>query len=803
MIYGIRRLLRTPLATSLAVLSLAFGIGANSAIFNIYEALVLRPLPVAASSELVAIRSFHPLFGEGRYISYPLYKDLASHISLLSGLAVRSARQFNLNNGGIAERVFGEFVSENYYDLLGVRPTIGRLFTADDQFSTVAVLSYSCWTQKFGSDPHVVGKKIFIDAKPFVVVGVTAREFRGTEIGSQVDIQIPATAVGQILGGQDRLKEPRASWLEAIGRLKPGVSIHAANAEMERVYSGLKDPNIVGPDRLQLISAAKGISPLRSEYSEQLAILLAVTASVLLLTCLNVSSFLFARAFARRQENAIHAAIGARPMALASQPVIESLLLSLFGALLGFAVVLPLANNFVRFFASETVTESLGAAIDWRVFGFGVLAASLSAVAVAAYPAIWMAFSNPAELLKEGGTITGHRGAARLGNGLITAQVAISTILVFGTVLFVRTAQSLETNSTGFSSQNLLFASLDPASSGYNVQQTKQFYTDILDRVRSIPGVLHVGLSRLAPLSSDIDANTICADTYRPAKDEKMEQNVNTISPDYFSAVGIQLLAGRDFSLRDAATSPPVAIVNRRMAQDLFGTSNAIGHRIGIGCDNPSQANIEVVGVVTDARYDSLRDNPARLVYIPYLQNDENLRLTLNAEVSGSTEAMVATIRHQVSTVDPNVPLFQVRTMSEQMDQSLWREHLLARLAGFFSVLALVLCGLGIYSVLTYSIQQRTREIGLRLSLGASRSNVVVLLLRAVLWWILGGLLLGIPVAILVVRSASAVLYGITTLDLGAILATTSIIVVCAVLAVARPASRAMALDPATILRFQ
>ena len=802
-IYGIRRLLRTPLATTVAIVSLGFGIGATAAIFSIYEALVLRPLPVTSPSDLVAFRSFHPLFGEGRYISYPLYQDLRSHLSSLSGLAVRSSRQLNLNNAGTAERVFGEFVSENYYDVLGVQPALGRLLTAADESNAVAVLMYGCWRQRFGGDPQIVGKKIFIDAKPFVIVGVGARDFRGTEVGSEVDVQIPVTAVGQVLGGPDRLRQPRTSWLEAFGRLRARVSIDAANAETQRVYKGLRDPNIVGPDRLQLVSAARGVSPLRALYSEQLIVLLAVAGGVLLLTCLNVSTFLFARAFARRQESAILAALGARPLALAGQPVIESLLLSVFGAVLGFAVVLPLTHTVVRFFPSATVAENLGALIDWRVLSFGAFAALFSSLIVGTYPAIWAAFSNPAELLKEGNTIAGQRSAARLGNGLLAAQVAISTILVFGTVLLVRTVQSLESNPSGFVGQNLLFASLDPPSSGYKLLQTQEFYTDLLDRIRTVPGVLHVGLSRLAPLSGDIDSNTICADTYRPGQGEKMEQNVNTISPDYFSAVGISMLAGRDFSRLDTATSPRVVIINRRMAQDLFGSGTAIGHRIGIGCDAPKQANIEIVGVVSDARYDSLRQTPARVAYIPYLQNDENLRLTLNANILGSVDQMVAAIRHEVGAIDPNIPLYDVRTMSEQMGQSLWREHLLARLAGFFSFLALILCGLGIYSVLAYSVQQRTREIGLRLSLGASRSSVVVLVLRNALWWSAAGLVLGIPIAVVVVRSASALLYGVATIDVGTILVTISIIFLCACLAAVPPASRAVSLDPARVLRFQ
>lgn len=791
------------MATTVAILSLAFGIGATSAIFSIYEALVLRPLPVTAPSELVAFRSFHPLFGEGRYISYPLYKDLQSHLSSLSALAVRSARQLNLNNSGASERVYGEFVSENYYDVLGVQPALGRLLNPADEANSVAVLSYSCWRQRFGGDPEIVGKKIFLDAKPFEVIGVTPRDFHGTEIGSPLDVQIPVTSSSQVLGGADRLKQPRISWLEAIGRLRPGVSIDAANGETERVYKNLRDPNIVGPDRLQLISAARGISPVRSLYSEQFFILLAVAAGVLLLTCLNVSSFLFARTFARRQENAVLAALGARPLALAGLPVIESLLLSIVGAGLGYAMILPLSRTLIRFFPAATVTQNLGTVIDWRVSAFGVLAALLSALVVGIYPAIWAALSNPGELLKEGSTIAGTRGAARLGNSLLAAQVAISTMLVFGTVLFVRTAQSLESIPSGFAGENLLFASLDPASSGYKLPQTRQFYSDLLDHLHALPGVLHVGLSRLAPLNGDVDANTICADIYRPTKGEKMEQNVNTVSPDYFAAAGIAMLTGRDFNQHDNASSPPVTIINRHMARDLFGEGNAIGHRIGIGCDDPKQANIEVVGVVSDALYDSLRDSAARIAYIPYLQNDENLRLTLNARISGNVRDMIAAIRHEVNAMDPNIPVYEVRTMSEQLDQSLWREHLLARLGSFFSLLALILCGLGIYSVLSYNVQHRTKEIGLRLSLGASRTSIISLVVRDALRWSVAGLVLGIPLAILVTQLAATLLYGVHAIDLGTIVATIITITFCAGLAAFAPAWRALSLDPAKVLRFQ
>lgn len=787
----------------MAVISLGLGIGANAAIFSIYDALVLRPLPVALPSELAAFRSYHPLFGEGRYISYPLYSDLQSHLSSFSALIARSARQFNLNTEGNAQRVFGEFVSENYYDVLGILPAQGRLFTPADKFNNVAVLLYGCWQQRFGGDSHVIGKKIFIDAKPFVIIGVAAPDFRGTEVGSPLDIQIPASTVGVIVPGVDRLKEPRISWVEVIGRVRPNLSIDAANAEVQRIYPALKNPNIVGPDRLQLVPAARGVSPLRSLYSQQLVALLFVAGGVLILTCLNISSFLFARAFARRRESAILAALGAGRFEIAVQPVVESLLLSVLGAAVGFTVVLPLGHALIRFFPTQTTTESLGALIDWRVFFFGLVAAFLSSLIVSVCPALWAAFSPPAQLLKEGNTVTGRGTAALLGKALLAVQVLLSTVLVFGTTLFVRTAQSLEINSTGFSDSHLLLASLDPPSSGYNLIRTQQFYTELLNHIRALPGVVGAGLARLSPLSADVDSNSVCADDYHAAKDEKMEQNINTISGGYFSTVGISMLAGRDFNTHDVPESPRVAIINQKMAHDLFGSRSPIGHRIGIACDDPQQANIEVIGVVSDARYDSLRNSPARIAYISYLQNEENLRLTLNVRTASDVQQMTSEIRHAVGTIDPNVPLFDIRTVHDQIWQSLWREHLLARLSGFFSVLALVLCALGIYSVLSYSVQQRTKEIGVRLSLGASRRSVVFLVASGALWSSSIGLLVGIPLGAALVRLASALLYGVAPFDPGAILTTVIIILGCAIVAALPPASRIWTVNPVRVLRFE
>jgi predicted permease len=434
---------------------------------------------------------------------------------------------------------------------------------------------------------------------------------------------------------------------------------------------------------------------------------------------LNLSNFLFARISARSHEEAILSALGASRFELARQPFLESLILACSGTLLGLATIVPLVHALVRFFPKLSGTDILGSLIDWRVFLFSVLITFACTLIVATYPVVWSVIKAPSELLREANAISGKKSSSLLGHALLATQIMIATVLVFGTTFFVGTLQTLERNDTGFTAQNLILASLDPPSSGYDLQRSQAFYTNLVDRVRVIPGVRNAALSRLVALASGIDSNTICVENYHPGNNEKMEQNINTISPGYFSTVGIPVFSGRDFNEHDNAGSPKVAIINRKMAADFFGSTNPIGHKIGIGCGDPKDANIEIVGVVNNARYESLRDTAVRIAYIPYLQNDENMRLTLNVNTAVSnTGEIFSALRHEANALDANIPLFELRTLQDQMNQSMWQEHTMARLSSFFSVLALFLAGLGVYSVLNYSIQRRKKEIGLRLSLG-------------------------------------------------------------------------------------
>jgi predicted permease len=801
--HGARRLLRTPFPAAAAVLSLALGIGANTAIFSVYKALILRSLPVHNPEELIFVRSHHPLFGEGRNISYPLYRDLSRYSRSFSGIAARSTRplEVNVNPGSGAQRFSAELVSGNYYDVLGVSPELGRLLNQNDDSTPVVVLLYGCWQKRFGGDSDIIGKKLFIKGKPFTIIGVGSRNFRGTEVGSEVDVQIPVTEAGEILGGPDRLKQPRSFWLEAFGRLRPGISIEAAREETQNAYAAFRDPSIPGPDRLLLINGARGVSPVRSVFSIQLVVLMAVAGCMLLITCLNVANFLFARVFGRRQETALLAALGAGRAGLSQQPIAESILLSSAGAIIGLAVVVPLSFMLLRFVPTSILTGTPGSLVDWPVFFFSAVATALSSIIVAIYPAIWSARVAPAGLMGENGTVVGGRSKTTFSQVVLGLQIAVSAVLVLGAAVFLGTLLRLESRPTGFAATNLMFGSIDPVGNGYDLRRSEAFYGEFLDRVRKLPGITHAALSRLMPLSGDVDSNTVCADGYHPSQGERMEQNINTVTPDYFSAVGISLLSGRDFNGGDAAFNPRVAIINQRMAQDLFGSSNPLGRRIGIGCDQPAQANIEVVGVVTNARYDGPREEPARIAYIPYLQNGENFRMTLNISAALPTGELVASLRHELESLDSNIPLFDVHTMSDQFDRSVWRERMLAGLSGIFTILALALSGLGIYSVLSYTVQQRTGEIGLRLSLGASKQGMVFLVLRNALAWTAAGLMLGIPAAIAAIRFTSSLLFGIKPTEPSIIIATAGTIALCACLAAVAPVMRILNLDPARVLR--
>jgi predicted permease len=820
--YAVRTLIKTPAFTMVVVLTLALGIGANTAIFSLTDQVLLRLLPVKSPERLVVLdgpgafqgRSFN----NGTF-SYPIYRDFRDRNTVFDGVLARFPAPLTLMTNGQAERVSSELVSGNYFDVLGVRAYIGRTFTPDDDKTPgahpVAILSHNYWTRRFGGDPGVLNRTITLNGLPMTIVGVTPAGFYGVTVGDNPDVMVPVMMKAQMTPTWDDLQNRRSRWLTVMARLKDGITPGQAEAAMNVLYrqineqelNAIKAPSQSFRERfvskhLFLRPGQKGRSDLRNEFSTPILVLMGMVGLVLLIACANVANLLLARGAARQKEVAIRLAIGASRGAIIRQRLIESFLLSAAGALLGLAFAWWTGTLLLKMLPFDEAARTLSPAPDARVAAFALGASVLTAMLFGLAPALQSTRPALVSTLKdESGSVVGGTGHARFRKGLVVAQVGLSVLLLAGAALFARSLYNLKSLNPGFQADQLLGFSLDPSLNGYSRARSVALFQQLQDELSTLPDVRSATAS-VIPLMTDTNwSSSVRVEGYKAREGEDMNPDVDAVAPGFFATMGQPLVVGREFTVKDVLGAPKVAIINETMAKYYFGSGNAVGHRIGWG--RTDATDMEIVGVVKDSKTSTLRQEPRRFVYVPYMQEDELGSITFYVRARGSASSVGASVRQVEQRVDPNLPIYDMKTMTTVMDESLFIERMVAALSVAFGALATLLAAIGLYGVMSYSVARRTREIGIRMALGAERSSVLWLVLKEVALMVAIGVGIGLPLAIALSRVVQAQLFALSAHDPIALAGAAALLAVVALVAGYLPARRATRVDPMLALRYE
>jgi len=822
--FALRSFARAPLFVGVALLSLVFGIGANTAIFSLTDQVLVRMLPVKHPEQLVMFSAVGCHYGNNmgwNRISYPMYQDFRDHNSVFSGMFCFHETDLSVNYNGRTERISGEFVSGNYFPLMGVTASIGRLFTApDDEFQgahPIAVLSYGYWQSRFAGNPGVIGQKLIINGYPFTIVGVSESGFSGTDPGYAPQVRVPIMMASKLTAYLD-LNNRRSRWVTAFGRLKPGVSIQQAKASIQPFFHQIlrmevqqkafaKASPYMKKQFLQMsmdiLSGSKGRSYLRRQFSTPLLVLMATVALVLLIACANVANLLLARATSRQKEIAVRLALGSGRGRIVSQLLVESLLLSLAAGIAGLLLAVWADKALINFLPPSTVPLSISAVPDWRILGFNIGVSVLTGLIFGLVPALQSTRPDVAGTLKDqagavsGGTSTFTRKL------LVVSQIALSLLLLIGAGLFIRSLQNLKDLDPGFRTSNLLAFKVDPTLNGYKPERTKRFYEQLKETLETLPGVDHAALAVVPVLEGDEWDQWVTIDSYSPKTGELPDPHMNFVSPDYFKTLEITLLAGRDFRRTDSLTSPKVCVVNESFAKKYFGGINAVGHKIGMGIDPGTKTDITIIGVSRNTKYESMRDEIPTEVFRPYQQMEFATGLSGYVRTAQNPEQMFTAIRKHVYDLDSNLPVFDMNTLERQMADSLVTERLVALLSSGFGLLATVLASIGLYGVMAYTVARRTREIGIRMAIGARKNDVLWLVMREVLILLGTGIAIALPAAWILTQSVRSQLYGIQPADPMSITLATLAIAAVAILAGYLPARRATRVDPVVSLRYE
>jgi putative ABC transport system permease protein len=826
--YTVRTLLKSPSFPLVAVLSLAFGIGANTAIFTLLDQVLLRSLPVQAPEQLKVLHftggdegSLRSRDEGGLYFSYPMYRDLRDRNTVFSGMLATLHYEIAANWHGQTERAIGELVSGNYFELLGVRPALGRVFQQSDDVAPednpIAVLNYGYWQRRFGGDPSVLNQTIRLNDHPFTVIGVTAPNFRSVVVGDAPDIFAPMMMKAQITPGWNDLDERRSRWLNIVARLKQGVPAKQAEAAMNPLWYSLREMEMGQmknkgqrfrteflTTHLSLLDGAKGLSPIRNGFSKPLVALMAMVGLVLLIACANVANLLLARGASRQKEMAIRFALGASRLQVMRQLVLESLVLASVGGALGIILASWVAALLLRSLPAESsLPLAFSSSPDLRTLGFAIAISALTGIVFGLVPAFQTTHSGIASALKDqAGSVAGGGGQARFRKLLVAAQTGLSLLLMVGAGLFARSLYNLKNQDLGFRTDHLLAFDIDPKLNSYTAPQIFSLYDRLLSAIRSEPGVRSVAYSRMGLLADNSAGSNITVAGYHEKEGEDMNPNMDNVSPGYFSALGIPLLAGREFNASDGKGAPKVAIVNEKFQRYFFGNESAVGRWFGFGGGNGTKLDIQIVGVAKDGKYAKVRQTTPRFIYLPYLQ-DEAFGGTIYIRTSQDPAQAAGAARREVQRLDPNLPVTNLASMDRLIDDNIWLDRMVAALSMGFGLLATVLAAIGLYGVLAFMVARRTREIGIRLAVGASQSTILRLVMTEVSLVAGTGILVAIPVSLGLTRYVKSQLFGLSSTDPWTFVGAALFLALVGIVAAYFPARHAMRVDPVTALRWE
>jgi predicted permease len=831
--FALRGLRRNPVFSTVAILSLALGVGANTAIFTLIDQIVLRKLPVRNPDELVMLYQEGAHNGSNmgtRMHSYPIYQDYQQRAAPLSEVVSRRLIPASVSIDNHTERLEAEMVSGNFFTMLGVGPAAGRVFNSrdDDQVykgHPAVVLSYDYWVSRFARNPAVVGKKILVNDYPMSIVGVSAAGFAGIDPVRSPQIRVPILMKPVMLPDFEWLgvSDRRARWVQVFARLKRGYTVESAQGPLQGLFTQIRQYEATLPaakdwsaysrqqflkGRLVVEKAAMGFSGVRNDFSTALMVLMCMVGLVLLIACANVANLLIARAFMRQKEIAVRLSLGASRGRLVRQLLVESLVLSVLGGVAGVFLAIALTRGLLALVPSEGSPLLIRAEPDFRILSFTLVLTFITGLLFGLIPALRASRPDPWTVLKDTiGSIAGAGGSLFLRKGLVTAQVALSFLLLFGAGLFVRSLQNLKTTDTGIALDNLVTFQLSPALSGYDDVRAENFYRSLLERLRSAPGVQSVGRAAVSLLSGDEWDSSTSVEGHKPADGEDMQAFMNALSPGYFATMKIPILEGRDFTLNDPlpwddvkTTAPKVAIVNRKFAQHFFKGTSAIGKRIGWGTGPDTKLDITIVGVVADSLYEGPREGVRRQVFVPHHGKGSSVFYIRTHTGSAAAYGM---IRNEVRQLDAAMPVYALKTLEGQLDETLLTDRLVAMLAASFGFLAMLLASIGLYGVMAFVVARRTKELGIRMALGARPGSVVWLVMQEVLILLAIGLAVGIPSAMALGQLVSTQLYGIQPHDPVIAVATMVLLSVVSAAAGLIPARRASQIDPIFALHYE
>ncbi len=822
--YAVRMLRNNLGLTAVAVLTLALGIGANTAIFQLLDSIRLTPLPLKNPNQLAQVRIIQPHGRTGDFTSphpdltHPQWEQIRTLQQGFAGMFAWSESRFNIAPSGETHYVDGLYVSGDFFRVLGVNPILGRLLTVEDDQrgcgSPGVVLSEAFWKREYGGEASAIGRKILIEHHPFVIIGVTPASFYGLEVGRRFDVAVPICADPLIRGEEARVDVPHAWWLSVMGRLKQGWSIDTASAQLAAVSPQVFEATAItrfGAEEekhyltyhLGVLPAGTGVSDIRNNYETPLDLLLAITGFVLLIACTNLASLMLARASSRAREIAIRLSLGASRGRLIRQLMAESFLLAATGAAIGLA----LSNSVGKFLVSLISTEQnrvfMDLTPDWRVLGFTLGLAVLTCFLFGLAPALRATRNGSAEVLKAGGRgNTAGRERFGLRRALVIVQVALSLVLLVGALLFSRSLGKLLSVDPGFRANGVLITDLDFSELKLAPEHRQAFKRDLLEQVRAIPGVEAAAETEVVPLGGSGSNNDIWLDGQDSSKKKTVDES--WVSPGYFQTLKTSFLAGRDFNERDTATSPKVAIVNQSFARALTNGANPVGMSFHspVGPHQPEFV-VQIVGLVKDTKYHDLRDENVAIAFIPVAQypapEDSGILMIRSQAPLAET---ISAVKRRLAEANPEISL-TFHVFESDIRNTLVRERLMATLSGLFGFLAAVLAVIGLYGVIAYIVQRRTNEIGIRMALGAGRGSILRMILIDALLLLAVGIVVGLGLSVALAKTASSLLFGVKPADPITLGLAAALVAVVAAAASYIPARRASKVDPMVALRYE